>query len=206
MNQEQTTVVVQRQLDALDREEPAESAIRALLEPSIRRLQQLCGVLLHRSYPRLMRPPMNLQTDEMLGAVVERLMKALRSARPDTVRQYFALATRHMRWELNDMARRLDSQPANVAIEADLQPATASSGSQLSPDSRRMLAAIENLPEEEREAFDLVRVQGLSQAESAQVLGVSLMTVNRRLNRALVFLTRELADLRPETPPCPTTL
>jgi RNA polymerase sigma-70 factor (ECF subfamily) len=44
----------------------------------------------------------------LLGAVAERLLKALRAVRPQTVRQYFALANRHMRWKLNDLARRLD--------------------------------------------------------------------------------------------------
>jgi RNA polymerase sigma-70 factor (ECF subfamily) len=43
----------------------------------------------------------------MLGAVVERLLKALRQVRPASARQCFALACQHMRWELNDVARRL---------------------------------------------------------------------------------------------------
>ena len=42
--------------------------------------------MLYRSYPRLTRPPLYLEADEMLGAVVERLLKALREARPRTVR------------------------------------------------------------------------------------------------------------------------
>ena len=58
-----------------------------------------------------MQPPVNLQPDELLNAVVERLLKALRAARPRTVREFFALANQHMRWELNDLARRLDNQP-----------------------------------------------------------------------------------------------
>ena len=61
-----------------------------------------------------------------------------------------------------------------------------------------MLAAIADLPEEEREAFDLVRIQGLTQAEAGQVLGVSAATVNRRLNRGLQLLLEALDDLRPE--------
>ena len=130
--------------------------------------------------------------------MVERLLKALRQARPRTVRQFFALASQHMRWELNDMARRLDEQPAAVELREGLVPAPASSGSGLTPDGRRMLEAIESLPEREREAFDLVRVQGLTQAEAARVLGVSAMTVNRRLNRSLELLTEALGDLRPE--------
>ncbi len=63
-----------------------------------------------------MRPPLNLESDELLGAVVERLLKALRVARPTTVREFFALANQHMRWELNDLARRLDEQPAMVEL------------------------------------------------------------------------------------------
>jgi RNA polymerase sigma-70 factor (ECF subfamily) len=65
-----------------------------------------------------------------------------------------------------------------------------------------MLEAIENLPEDEREAFDLVRVQGMTQTEAAQVLGVAAVTVKRRLNRGLRLLTEKLGDLRPgEEPP-----
>jgi RNA polymerase sigma-70 factor (ECF subfamily) len=37
----------------------------------------------------------------------------------------------------------------------------------------------------------------MTQAEAAQVLGVSAMTVNRRLNRSLHLLTETLGDLRP---------
>ncbi len=60
-----------------------------------------------------------------------------------------------------------------------------------------MLQAIEDLPEEEREAFDLVRIQGMTQVEAAEVLGVSNKTVQRRLNRALLILSEALDDLRP---------
>ena len=64
-------------------------------------------------------------------------------------------------------------------------PAPPGSGSVLlSPDARRMLRAIDGLPEDEREVFDLVRIQGLTQAEAAGVVGVSVKTVQRRLNRA----------------------
>ena len=77
-------------------------------------------------------------------------------------------------------------------------PRRASSDSGLTPDGRRMLEAIDRLPEEDREAFDLVRIQGLTQAEAAQVLGVSTMTVNRRLNRGLQLLAEALDDLCPD--------
>jgi RNA polymerase sigma factor (sigma-70 family) len=197
MPDEQTTAAVQNYLNALAGDGPAEPIVRALLDRSVRRLQVLCGNLLHRKYRRLTLPPLNLQTDEMVSAVVERLLKAMRTVRPETVRQYFALVNQHMRWELNDLARRLDERSNAVELSEGLVPAPASSESILSPDGRRMLSAIEELPEEEREAFDLVRIQGLTQSEVADVLGVSAKTVQRRLNRSLMLLANELEDLRP---------
>ena len=127
MEEEHTTVVVQRYLDELAGDTPAEHAVRALLDRAVGRLHHLCAALLYRSYPRLTRPPLNLQADELLGAVVERLLKALRAARPRDVRQFFALASQHMRWELNDMARRLDERPAALELNEALMPAPVSS-------------------------------------------------------------------------------
>jgi hypothetical protein len=79
-------------------------------------LRLLCATLLYRSYPRLTHPPLNVETDELLGGVVAGLLTAIRKVRPQTVRQFFALATQHMRWQLNDLARRLDKQPADAAL------------------------------------------------------------------------------------------
>ncbi|HJZ53604.1 MAG TPA: sigma-70 family RNA polymerase sigma factor [Gemmataceae bacterium] len=198
MDEEPTTAAVQRYLDQLAGDTPAEPIIRALLDRAVRRLHQLCATLLYQSYPRLTRPPLNLQADEMLGAVVERLLKALREARPANVRQFFALACQHMRWELNDLARRLDERPAAVELGDQPVPAPASSGSGLTPDGHRMLAVIGNLPEEEREAFDLVRIQGMTHAEAARLIGVSVPTVKRRLSRGLQSLAAALGDLYPD--------
>ena len=42
----------------------------------------------------------------------------------------------------------------------------------------------------------------MTQAEAAQLIGVSAVTVKRRLNRGLRLVTEQLADLRPaEEPP-----
>ena len=41
---------------------------------------------------------------------------ALRMVCPATVRQFFALANRRLRWQLNDLARRLDERPAAAAL------------------------------------------------------------------------------------------
>jgi RNA polymerase sigma-70 factor (ECF subfamily) len=205
MGEEQhTTASIQRFLDDLagvKGDSPAEPIVRDLLARSVNRLHMLCATLLYRSYPRLTHPPLNLQADEMLSAVVERLLKALKGVKPPTVRQFFALANQHMRWELNDLARRLDKEAVAAELHESAVPAPPeSTASQLSPNSRRILDTIESLPEEEREAFNLVRIQGLSQPEAADILGVSPKTVQRRLNRSLMLLSEKLGDLQSAPP------
>jgi RNA polymerase sigma-70 factor (ECF subfamily) len=199
MNEEQTTVIIQRYLDALPGDTAAEPIVRELLARAVGRLRLLCARFLYKSYPRLTRPPANLDTDELLGGVVAGLLTALRTTRPPTVRRFFALANQHMRWQLNDLARRLDERPAAAAMaESGVAASPASSASGLSPDARRMLEVIDGLPEDEREVFDLVAIQGMTHAEAATVVGVSEKTVQRRLNRARFLLAERLADLRPE--------
>jgi RNA polymerase sigma factor (sigma-70 family) len=200
MDELRTTVVVQKYLDELAGirgDALAEPVVSALLGRAVRRLHMLCAALLNRSYRRLTQPPLNLQVEEMLGAVLERLLKAMRECRPKDVRGFFALASQHMRWELNDLARRLDRQMPDVGLPDDIATDPESSDSGISPNTGRLLDAIESLPTDEREAFSLVRIQGMTQAEAAGVAGVSTKTIQRRLNRSLVLLYEALSDLRP---------
>lgn len=202
MDNGQTTAAVQEYLNDLAKirgDSQAEPIVRALLTRAVDRLHLLCAHLLHRSYPRLTRGPMNLCSEEMLSAVVERMFKAMRDVRPQTVRQFFALANQHMRWELNDLARRLDGQEHAVELRESRvsapQPMELASSSEPSPGLTRILAAIDDLPEEEREIFNLVRIQGMTRPEAAKVVGVSARTVQRRLNRSLILLGEHLGDL-----------
>ena len=57
MSEDQTAAVVQRHLDDLAGDSPAEPIVRALLDRAVRRLHLLCATLLHRSSPRLRQPP-----------------------------------------------------------------------------------------------------------------------------------------------------
>ena len=116
---------------------PAEPIVWDLLDRTVRRVHLLCATLLHRSYPRLAQPSLNVQADELLGAVAERRLKALREARPRTVRHLFALANQHMRRELNDLAQRLDNQPAAAELSEGLVPSPASGASGRSASCRR---------------------------------------------------------------------
>ena len=205
MDEARTTVVIQRYLDAIPGDATAEPIVRELLERAAGRLRLLCGTLLHKSYPRLTRPPANLETDELLGDVVAGLLTALRKTRPPTVRRFFALANQHIRWQLNQQAGRLDERPTDAALaESGVVAPPESKASGLSPDARRILEAIEGLPEDEREVFELVGIQGLTHAEAATVVGVSQKNVQRRLHEARLLLAERLADLRPPPPPADT--
>jgi RNA polymerase sigma-70 factor (ECF subfamily) len=53
MSEDHTTAVVQRYLDELDGDTPAEPIVRGLLDRAVRRLHLLCATMLHQSYPRL---------------------------------------------------------------------------------------------------------------------------------------------------------
>ena len=196
-----TTAAVQKYLGDLagaHGESQAHPIVRALLTRAVGRLQMLCASLLYQGYPRLTRPPLNLQAEELLSAVVERLLKALEKVRPHDVRQFFALANQHMRWELNDLARRLDNKVPDAELLDAIAVAPESSGSELSQNARKMLNAIENLPEAEREVFSLVRIQGMTHVEAAEIVGTSLKTIQRRLNRSLFLLTEMLSDHQPD--------
>jgi RNA polymerase sigma-70 factor (ECF subfamily) len=202
MGDERTTAVIQRYLDELagvSGDAPVEPVIEGLLSRAVTRLRIACATLLFRSYPRLTQPPLNLESDELLGAVVERLLRALRATRPQTVRGFFGLANQHIRWELNDLARRLESQKRTVELRESgvAAPELPASTGTIGPGLRRILDAIEALPVPEREAFELVRVQAMTHAEAADVTGVSVKTIQRRLNRSLVLLNAALQDLSP---------
>ena len=86
--------------------------------------------------------------------------------------------------------------------------AAMASGGGLAPDAlaeaeatrARLHAWMEELPERQREALHLTRVQGLSHEEAARVMGVSPRTVNNHLVRALRTLRDRLQRIDPTTP------
>lgn len=197
---ETTTFMVQRYLLDLQRGENDDCVIRVLLDRAVHRVRSLCGSLLHRHYSRLTRPPVNLNTDELLGAVVQRLINAMHKTRPEHVRQFFALVNYHIRWELNDLVRRLDRQPRAEVLPLNV-PAPNDADSLQRASVLRVFEEIERLPDEERETFELIHIQGLTHAEVAEVVGVATKTVQRRLNRALLLLAERLYDLQRIEPP-----
>jgi RNA polymerase sigma-70 factor (ECF subfamily) len=188
-----------------------ESAVEPLIEHSLERLQRLAHFMLEQ------RPDVRrwYETGDVFQAAYGRLDRALRAERPASPRMFLGLAALQIRRELYDLARHEygpegsgkhhATGPAPGANQAEERPG----GDAIAPGAgpatqahwRDLLQHIqESLPEEEREVFDLLYVQELSQEEAAQVLGVSVPTVKRRWRSARLRLhdARVLQRPRPE--------
>lgn len=174
-----------------------EDATEALLRHCADQLTRLTRRMLG-SYPRVRRWA---ETDDVLQNALLRLVSALRSVRPQTPRAFLGLATLQIRRELIDLARHYYG-PEGLGANHDSTPDDGS-GRRPEPVDRgsepscleqwtALHAQIDRLPEEEREVVGLLFYQGLSQAEAAQVLDVSLRTVQRRWHAALCKLHRVL--------------
>src|SRR4051812_19099188 len=120
----------------------ARQIVLELLSVAADRILLLCGSTLSRRYPRLAKGPLNVQPDELLSAVVERLIKAMRHVRPTRVRAFFALAMKHIRWELNELARELDADKHELLAPDAIAREPEETAEQFSPRGRWILEAI----------------------------------------------------------------
>lgn len=169
--------------DALARDE--------LIEHACARLRQVTRKI-RQDFPRIRN---NEETADLLQKSVIRLLRALQTTRIATPREFFRLAALQARRELIDMARR----PAWVKNATDIDAASMAEPLDTSQEPLRLAAwtefhrKVETLPEQEREVVDLVWYQGMSQAEAAAVLTVSVPTIKRRWLSAKLRLQTTVA-------------
>jgi RNA polymerase sigma factor (sigma-70 family) len=196
------TSVIQGWLDRLKAGD--ESAREGLLATASNRLTRLTRRML-KKYPGVHRFE---ETDDVLQNALIRLDRSLRSIVPPTVQDFLRLAASQIRRELIDLTRHYYG-PAGLGANQEI-PGGAQSGVKPEPPAASTyepvrLAAwtefhlrIEKLPDEERQLFDLLWYQGLTQAEAAVVLGVSERTINTRWVKARLKLHRALGGELPE--------
>jgi len=104
------------------------------------------------------------------------------------------------RLELIDLTRRARAGRIRLAdISADsLTPGQIAEDSTLDPEHLAIWTEfhehVQRLPEETREVFDLVWYDELSREEVADLLGVSVRTIQRRWRQALLELHSVLSD------------
>lgn len=165
-----------------------DAARDALLQSSLDR----CRELARRMFRRQSDLRKLDETDDVLQKALLRLHGALGRAKPLDVRAFYGLAARQIRWVLHDLAREV--VPAKVLSYVATPPEPQGACDEASDllEWSEFHAKVQALPDEEREMFDLLFYQGVTQEEAAEVLNTSVRTVRRRWQRARLLLDRAL--------------
>jgi RNA polymerase sigma-70 factor (ECF subfamily) len=199
------TTVIQGWLDRLDSGD--DSAREALLDCASARLTRLARKML-KSYPGVARWE---QTDDVLQNALLRLDRALKACSPATAGGFFRLAAAQIRRELIDLDRHHygpEGQGAHHLTRFGAGDSGGSAGVAGAPadqthDPGRLASwtefhlRVEDLADGDKELFDLLWYQGLTQAEAAIALGVSERTVSRRWVAARMRLADALGGQLP---------
>jgi RNA polymerase sigma-70 factor (ECF subfamily) len=179
------------------------AARAALLETACDRLRRLTRKML-RDDGRVRRWE---QTDDVLQNALLRLTRALQEVTPRSAAEFLRLAACHVRRELIDLARHYYGPQGPGAHHATPDTEAArrlAEGPAAAAEEPGQLAAwqafheaIAALPEADRQLFDLLWYQGLSQPEAARLLGLSERTLKRRWQAARLALHRALRGEHP---------
>jgi RNA polymerase sigma factor (sigma-70 family) len=208
MSESQTIQQIDQWLALLGRGDEAARfrARNGLITAASARLRRLAHLMLE-GYPAVARA---VETGDILGEAVIRLCRALEDeavlARMCSARDFLAIAALQIRRELLDLARsrsRSGANPGPIGAPGDtghpgLEPAEVSSAQ---PERLALWTEfhrqVESLPDEEREVFDLLWYQELSQVEASSVLCVDERTVRRRWQSARLRLQQMLGGELP---------
>jgi RNA polymerase sigma-70 factor (ECF subfamily) len=200
------TTVIQGWIDRLRAGD--DSARAALLDCASERLRRLARKML-KSYPGVARWE---QDDDVLQNALIRLDRALRGVTPPTARDFFRLAAAQIRRELIDLARRYSGPEGLGAHHSTRHEAGGDNDAQARPDEpvaqttcdpvrlatwTEFHRQVEGLADEDREVFDLLWYQGLTQREAASVLEVSERTIGRHWVAVRLKLTDALGGQLP---------
>ena len=197
------TAILGQWLEQLRQGDPAasEDVRDEVIKHTCERLEVLTRRML-RIYPRLRRWE---QTGDVLQNAVLRLHRSLATVRPASAGQFYGLAAAQIRRELIDLARHHfgpkgaasyhhtdrggpgDDGFAVSRQESAAEPATLAEWTEFHEQVQR-------LPQPEREVFDLLWYEGLTQADAASVLGVTERTVKNRWRSAKLELQRLLGE------------
>ncbi len=202
---EGTTILMQHCLDRLEAGD--ESACGDLINVAGERLARLAGKMF-QAEDRLRRWE---DSADLLQNAVLRLLRRLQNVRLATPREFFRLAAGEIRRELIDLVRHYFG-PCGPGTKHETHSGWPDNESPFDPggdvpDREQCPRAlvqwgelherVDELPDSEREAFELVWYQGLSYVESAEVLGVSARTVTRRWQSACLLLESNLGEQMP---------
>jgi RNA polymerase sigma factor (sigma-70 family) len=151
------------------------AARRELLDRACTRLRRLANTIFTGSFPRLRDQH---ELDSVVHETWLRLLQALDQVEPPTVADFFRLAAHKIRQVLLDLAerqrRRAARELSGLGSDSD-GGVLASAGGQTFDPARLALwsefhARVADLPEDERQVFELHYYLELSQAEIARML------------------------------------
>ncbi len=192
------TTYIQQCLNRLRQGEPA--AADDLIRAAGERLTALTRAML-RDYRRLRQWE---ESGDVLQNALLRLHRALQSVQPETPRDFYRFATLQIRRELIDLSRhyygsegrpRLDRASFSYEAVPEFREST------FEPHKLSMWTdfhqQVQELPDEEREVFDLIWYQDLQQIDAAELLNVSARTVMRRWHRACLKLHDAMQGIMP---------
>jgi RNA polymerase sigma-70 factor (ECF subfamily) len=184
-----------------------DQARKELLNCACERLTRLTRKML-KGFGRLKRWE---QTDDVVQNALLRLYRSLADVRPASAVEFYRLAALNIRRELLDLAkhyygpRGLGANYASTDKGPDQSQAGPAADRPAADDDPGQLEAwaalheqVERLPAEEKEVFDLLWYQELSQAEAAALLKVSERTVKRRWASARLRLHQSLGGRLPD--------
>ena len=176
-----------------------------LLASTRDRLRRLARTMFH-DHPKLARWE---EVDDVLQRATFRLWNVLAEHHPKTAFEYFRLAAQVMRRELIDLARHYfgpQGQGANHATphwnllsesgRESLQPADSTWDPNQLQAWTEFHQFVERLPDPQKATFDLLWYQGLSQAEAAELLGISERSIQRHWQAARMTIYNALKKSR----------
>jgi RNA polymerase sigma-70 factor (ECF subfamily) len=188
-----------------------ESALNELLSSFENRLLRLAHKML-KDFPKVRRLE---DTSGVLNNSLMRLTRALKAMTSDgriggdgtfRTRDFLRLAAKQLRRELLDLAKHYRAWAVMAAggtedFSGMAQPVERSGDATHDPhrlaEWTEFHEQVETLPDELREVFDLLWYQELTQAEAAELLGVSDRTVRKRWQEARLKLHHALGGRIP---------
>lgn len=170
-----------------------DSAWEAALRHACDRLRSLASRMMKTNH----RVRRWAETDDVLQNSLIRLHRSLAEVRPESARQFYGLATTHIRRELIDLARKhFGAEGVGANHQTDGGIAADNKPHDTEPETIEAWAkfheVVETLPEHEREVVNLLWYEEMTQPEAAEVLDISLATVKRRWQSARIRLSETL--------------
>lgn len=194
------TTFIQKRLDRWRKGD--DQAIDELCRKSIDRMDILARKMF-RSFQQIRSIA---DTGDIVQQALLRLIRSLRSTKPESSRAFINLAALHVRRELLDLSRHVRSRPdLNKRDDGGRLDDKLIDEIQADKESIHELErwsafheAVESLNVEQREVFSLSFYQGCSHNQIAELLTVSPRTIRRRWRTACIELNQILGSEFPE--------